>query len=242
MDPDATTRSKETGRPGLIMLTVCLIGAGLIVIGINAGQPRWTPPPVPSAAAARPPAAILDGGAAAGYGHGRAGPAPLPRSVPVSLTIPAIGVNAQVIPLGLDASGGVAIPPLSTPFLTSWYDRGPAPGQDGPAVLLGHVDAAAVGPAVFYKIGDLVPGDLVYVSRRDHRTAVFRVTAVALYQEQDFPTKQVYGFTPNPTLRLITCGGDYDAQTHQYLDRTIAFAVYTGERPGTERPATTGPR
>ncbi|MGH3210463.1 MAG: class F sortase [Trebonia sp.] len=230
MDPDATTRSKETGRPWLIMLTVCLIGAGLIVIGINARLPRWAPPPAPTAA--RPPAAILDGGAAAGYGDGRGRPAPLPRSVPVSLAIPAIGVTARVIPLGLDASGGVAIPPLSTPFLTSWYDKGPAPGQDGPAVLLGHVDAASVGPAVFYKLGDLVPGDLVYVSRLDHRTAVFRVTAVALYQEQDFPAKQVYGFTPNPTLRLITCGGDYDARTHLYLDRTIAFAVYAGERPG----------
>ena len=233
MDPDATTRPKEAGSPWLIVLTVCLIGAGLIVIGINVGLPRWAPPPVPSAAADRPPAAILDGGAAAGYGdgHGRGGPAPLPRSVPVSLTIPAIGVNAQVIPLGLDAGGGVAIPPLSTPFLTSWYDNGPAPGQDGPAVLLGHVDAAAVGPAVFYKLGDLVPGDLVYVTRKDHRTAVFRVTAVALYPEQDFPTKEVYGYTPHPTLRLITCGGDYDAQTHYYLDRTIAFAVYAGERP-----------
>jgi hypothetical protein len=178
---------------------------------------------VPSAAAARPPAAILDGGAAAGYGdgHGHGGPAPLPRSVPVSLTIPAIGVKAQVIPLGLDASGGVAIPHLSTPFVTSWYDKGPAPGQDGPAVLLGHVDAAGVGPGVFYKLGDLVPGDLVYVTRRDHRTVVFRVTAVALYSEQDFPSKEVYGYTPHPTLRLIT---------HHYLDRTIAFAVYAGER------------
>jgi len=235
MDPDATARSKATGSPWLIMLTVGLIGAGLTVIGINAGLPRWAPPPVPPAAAARPLAPILDGGAAAadgdGDGHERGRPAPLPRSVPVSLTIPAIGVNAQVIPLGLDAGGGVAIPPLSTPFLTSWYDQGPAPGQDGPAVLLGHVDAADVGPAVFYKLGDLVPGDLVYVSRRDHRTAVFRVTAVAMYQEQNFPTKQVYGFTPDPTLRLITCGGDYDPQTHYYLDRTIAFAVYAGERP-----------
>ena len=81
-------------------------------------------------------------------------------------------------------------------------------------MLLGHVDAAAVGPAVFYKLGDLAPGDLVYVTRKDHQTAVFRVTAVALYPEQDFPTKQVYGFTPGPTLRLITCGGDFDEQTH----------------------------
>ena len=124
----------------------------------------------------------------------------------------------------------MAVPPLSTPFLTSWYDRGSAPGQDGPAVLLGHVDAAGVGPAVFYKLGDLVPGDLVYITRRDHQTAVFRVTAVALYPEQDFPAKQVYSFTPGPTLRLITCGGDFDAQTRHYLGRTIAFAVYAGER------------
>jgi sortase (surface protein transpeptidase) len=150
--------------------------------------------------------------------------------VPVSLKIPAIGVNAHVIPLGLDASGGVAVPPLRTPFLTSWYDRGSAPGQAGPAVLLGHVDSAAVGPAVFYKLGDLARGDLVYITRKDHRTVVFRVTKVALYRQQDFPTRQVYGFTPGPTLRLITCGGDYDERTHLYLDRTIAFAVYAGEK------------
>ncbi|MGH3245717.1 MAG: class F sortase, partial [Trebonia sp.] len=153
-----------------------------------------------------------------------------PRSVPVGLRIPAIGVNARVIPLGLDAGGGVAVPSLSTPFLTSWYDRGSAPGQFGPAVLLGHVDAAGVGPAVFYKLGDLVPGDMVYVTRKDRRTVAFRVTAVALYPQQDFPTRAVYGFTPHPTLRLITCGGDYDQRTHLYLDRTIAFAVYAGRR------------
>jgi hypothetical protein len=202
------------------MIAICLIGAGLLVIGVNADLHRWASPPVPSAAAARPP------GAAAARGRGGG----LPRSVPVTLRIPAIGVDARVIPLGLDASGGVAVPPLSTPFLTSWYDGGSAPGQAGPAVLLGHVDSAAVGPAVFYKLGDLVSGDLVYVTRKDHRTAAFRVTAVGLYPKQDFPTREVYGFTPHPTLRLITCGGEYDERTHHYLDRTIAFAVYAGVR------------
>jgi len=209
-------RPEETGSPWLIMLAICLIGAGLLVVGVNAELHPWAPPPEPPAAGAR-----------AGR---RPGAAPLPRSVPVSLKIPAIGVNAHVISLGLDASGGVAVPPLRTPFLTSWYDRGWAPGQAGPAVLLGHVDSAAVGPAVFYKLGDLARGDLVYVTRKDHRTAVFRVTKVALYPERDFPTGQVYGFTPGPTLRLITCGGDYDERTHLYLDRTIAFAVYAGEK------------
>jgi hypothetical protein len=213
----------ETGSPWLIMAAIWLIGAGLLVIGVNAELHRWAPPPVPPAAAAR-------AGAATGRGE-PAGGAPLPRSAPVRLRIPAIGVNARVISLGLDANGGVAVPPLATPFLTSWYDKGSAPGQDGPAVLLGHVDSAAVGPAVFYKLGDLARGDLVYVTLKDRRTVRFRVTAVALYRQQDFPTKQVYGFTPRPTLRLITCGGDYDQQTHLYLDRTIAFAVFAGEEP-----------
>jgi sortase (surface protein transpeptidase) len=214
------------------MVAICLIGAGLLVIGVNAELHRWAPPPVPSAAAARAPGAAAAGAGVTAARHGRGGPgtAPLPRSAAVSLRIPAIGVNARVISLGLDASGGVAVPSLDTPFLTSWYDRGSAPGQDGPAVLLGHVDSAAVGPAVFYRLGDLARGDLVYVTRKDHRTAVFRVTAVAVYPEQDFPTKQVYGFTPRPTLRLITCGGDFDERTHLYLDRTIVFAVYAGQR------------
>jgi hypothetical protein len=217
------TKPGETDSSRLIMLAIWLIGAGLLVIGVNAELHRWAPPPVPTAAAADPA-----GAAAAGHGHPGAGQ--LPRSAPVSVRVPAIGVNARVISLGLDASGGVAVPPLSTPFLTSWYNRGPAPGQDGPAVLLGHVDSAAVGPAVFYKLGDLVPGDLVYVTRKDKRTVVFRVTEVGLYPQQKFPTKRVYGFTSRPTLRLITCGGDFDQQTHLYLDRTIAFAVYAGQQ------------
>jgi hypothetical protein len=229
VDSKAAGKPRKTGNSRLIMAAIWVIGAGLLVIGVNAELHRWAPPPVPPTSAARSLTSAARGGTGAERGRGGPGGS-LPRSVPVSLRIPAIGVNARVIPLGLDAGGGVAVPPLSTPFLTSWYDRGSAPGQDGPAVLLGHVDAAGVGPAVFYKLGGLVPGDLVYITRRDHQTAVFRVTAVALYPEQDFPTKQVYSFTPGPTLRLITCGGDFDTQTRHYLGRTIAFAVYAGER------------
>jgi len=227
VDSNAIAKPGETGGSWLIMLAIWLIGGGLLVIGVNAELHRWAAPPVPSAAAAHSPIA---GTTAVRHGSGGPAAGALPMSVPVSLRIPAIGVNARVIPLGVDAGGGVAVPPLDTPFLTSWYDRGSAPGQDGPAVLLGHVDSAAVGPAVFYKLGDLVPGNLVYVTRKDHRTVVFRVTAVELYPEQDFPARDVYGFTPQPTLRLITCGGEYDEQTHHYLDRTIAFAVYAGGR------------
>ena len=226
MDSNVTTKRETAGGSWLIMIAIVCLGAGLLVVGVNAELHHWAPPPVPLAAGGQQAQAIARADGAAPV-HG--GKGPLPRSAPASLRIPAIGVTARVISLGLDSAGGVAVPSLSTPFLASWYDRGSAPGQDGPAVLLGHVDAAGVGPAVFYKLGELVPGDLVYVTRRDRRTAVFQVIAVALYAERDFPTREVYGYTPNPTLRLITCGGDFDPQSHHYLGRTIAYAVYTGE-------------
>lgn len=214
-------------RPGsnwLGITCVWLIGAGLLVIGLNAELHRWAPPPVP------PPSAAVAHGPVATAQRGMTS-APMGRSKPVAVDIPAIGVHARIVALGLDPSGGVAVPSLNTPFLTSWYDRGSAPGQAGPAVLFGHVDSAKVGPAVFYRLGDLRPGDLVYVKRSDRRTAVFRVSAVEIYSERNFPSGKVYGFTPHPTLRLITCGGTYDDGTHLYLDRIIAFAVYAGQQP-----------
>jgi sortase (surface protein transpeptidase) len=210
---------------GPVSFAVVLVGAGLLVIGLSGhAPPPWSPPPVPPAAASGGKAGALTGT------QSRHGPKPMSHSVPVAVTIPAIGVNARVISLGLDPDGGVAVPPLSEPFVASWYDRGPAPGQAGSAVLLGHVDAAGVGPAVFYRLGDLMPGDLIDVARRDGRIAIFRVTSVGLYPESAFPAGRVYADTRVPSLRLITCGGAFDWTTHLYLDRTIVWATFTGQR------------
>jgi len=206
---------------------IVLLGLGLLIIGVTGGMHRWAPPPVPSATRLRS-ASSVGPGRSASRGR-RAGPVAMSRSVPVSVRIPAIGVSAHIISVGLTTSGGVGVPSLSTPMLVGWYDRGAAPGQSGPAVLVGHVDAAATGPAVFYELGDLRPGDLIDVTRADHRTAEFRVTSVALYPQWDFPARQVYGATSVPALRLVTCGGDFDEQTHLYLDRTVALAAYVGQ-------------
>jgi hypothetical protein len=206
-------------------LAVLVIGAGLLVVGLSGhAPPPWSPPPVPAAASS----GAADN--ATSLAQPRHGPKPMSRSVPVWVNIPAIGVNAQIIPLGLAADGGVAVPPLSEPFVASWFDRGSAPGQPGAAVLLGHVDAAGVGPAVFYRLGDLSPGDVISVTRRDGRTAIFRVTSVGLYPENAFPAGRVYADTRVPTLRLITCGGAFDWTTHLYLDRTIVWATFAGQR------------
>lgn len=151
----------------------------------------------------------------------------LAYSAPVQVAIPAICVRASVIPLGANPDGTVQVPPLSRPRLTSWFDNGPAPGQAGPAALYGHVYTAASGPAVFYRLGDLVPGDTVDITRADHRVAVFVVYRVAEYPKSAFPTMTVYGDTPGPELRLITCGGAFDASAGSYLDNIIVYARLT---------------
>jgi hypothetical protein len=200
-------------------MSVLVAVAGLAMTYISQHTPRWAPPPAPPAAAA----------AARGAATGR-GAAPLSRSLPVRVRVPSIGVDARIIPLGLGPGRTVRVPSLSTPMLASWFDQGAAPGQRGSAVLFGHVDTAVTGPAVFYRLGDLRPGDLIYVTRADGQTAVFRVNSVALFPQWSFPSQRVYGHSTDPQLRLITCGGDFDTQTHLYLDRTIAFASYLGHK------------
>jgi hypothetical protein len=171
-----------------------------------------------TARCARASAASLGAGASASR---------LPPSVPVQLAIPAICVRASVIPLGENSDGTVRVPPLSTPQLTSWFDDGPAPGEAGPAAVYGHVDTAASGPAVFYRLGDLVPGDRVDVTRADHAVVVFTVYRVAEYPKSAFPTMTVYGDTPGPELRLITCGGAFDPSSGSYRDNIVVYARLT---------------
>jgi len=202
----------------LACLSATLIAGGAVGASVGSRQLRWGAPPTPPAWASR------DGL------HGKWTGKPLARSVPEVISIPRIRVWAQVIPLGLNPNGTAAVPPLTKPYLASWFDRGPTPGQHGTAVLFGHVDARKVGPAVFYRIGTLRPGNLIYVTLRDRQVAAFRVYSVALYPKSAFPTSTVYRYTRWPTLRLVTCGGAFDRRTHHYLSNVVVFAKFVGAR------------
>jgi hypothetical protein len=226
----------STRRRLLDALIAVAMAAGTFVAFAGSSTLRWSPPPLP-------PASVALSGARLGAGARGAPEAgrpslvrPMARSVPISLSIPRISVRAKIISLGLTPSGAAAVPPLSSPFLTSWYDMGPTPGQPGTSVILGHVDSARVGPAVFYNLGELRPGDLVYVTLEDRQTAVYRVYSVALYLKADFPTRTVYSYTSWPTLRLITCGGEFDRATGHYLGNTVVFAEYIGQHAGPNVP------
>jgi len=157
----------------------------------------------------------------------------LVRSVPVRIRIPAIGVSAPVMEVGKNADGTVQVPPLGDHDLTGWYKYGPAPGQPGAAVILGHVDSAT-GISVFFDLRYLRHGDRVYVTLADRKVAVFAVDGLQKAAKTAFPTAAVYASADYPELRLITCGGPFDAATGHYLDNIIVYAHMIEAMP--ERP------
>ncbi len=150
--------------------------------------------------------------------------APLARSTPSWVDIPSIGARSTLIQLGLDANKAVQIPPVDKPQQAGWYEYGPTPGQPGPAVILGHIDGDHQ-QGIFFRLHELKPGATVSVGRQDGTTVNFTVTKVDEVTKSAFPTNAVYGNTPDPQLRLITCGGAFDATTGHYLDNVIVYAT-----------------
>jgi hypothetical protein len=170
-------------------------------------------------------------GAAGSIGFDRAHPLSLRRSVPVFVHIPAIGVTSELLHLGVDADGAIQVPSLYTEAgEAAWYKYSVTPGQIGPSVIEGHVDSYA-GPAVFFRLGALRPGDRIDVRLADRVTAVFRVTGVREYLKSRFPAKAIYGATPYAALRLITCGGAFDYATGHYLSSTVVYASLISSVP-----------
>jgi hypothetical protein len=151
--------------------------------------------------------------------------APMEPSAPVALSIPALGVNSDVVPLGLESDGSMEVPDGAEQ--AGWYEQSPTPGAIGPAVLVAHVDWADQ-PGVFSDLATLQPGDEVTVTRDDGSVATFAIERVATYPKSAFPTNDVYGDLDHPALRLITCGGVFDEGSGNYADNVVAYAVFTG--------------
>jgi len=153
----------------------------------------------------------------------------LPPSTPVEIEIPVLGVKAPVMRLGQNSDGTVQVPPLGNHDLTGWYDGSVTPGADGSSIILGHVDNYT-GPSVFFSIKYLHAGDKVDVVRADGSVAAFAVDGVQKVAKAQFPTSDVYGNVPYPSLRLVTCGGPFDAASGQYVDNIVVYAHLTAGR------------
>jgi hypothetical protein len=150
---------------------------------------------------------------------------PMSKSDPVRVQVPSIGVDSTLMSLGLLADGSLQVPPGAFP--AGWYDGAPTPGELGPAIIVGHINWAGEN-GVFYRLHSLLPGAEIDVTRADGSTAVFRVLSVHEYAKDAFPTSLVYGNTAYSALRLITCGGAFDAQAHSYEDDIVAYAELVG--------------
>jgi sortase (surface protein transpeptidase) len=139
---------------------------------------------------------------------------------PVSIAIPAAGVDARVVPVGLRADRTMEVPGVD---LAGWYEPGPRPGEAGPAVIVGHVDSRQ-GPAVFFRLGELRRGDRIVVGRQGGGGRAFVVDRVERLPKDALPTERIWNRTREPVLRLITCGGSFDRSTGHYRDNVIVFA------------------
>jgi LPXTG-site transpeptidase (sortase) family protein len=140
---------------------------------------------------------------------------------PTRILIPAIEVDAPVIRLDLEPDGSLQVP--EDPWETGWFEGGPEPGEKGASVIAGHIDSAT-GPAVFYDLRDLVPGDEITVIGAAEEVLTFVVDRVQQYPKDQFPTDEVYGPTSRSELRLITCAGGFDRSTGHYDDNTVVYA------------------
>ena len=167
-------------------------------------------------------------------------PAP-PQQTPVapaSIEIPAINVNAPMVPLGLAKDGTVAVPDLNHVDQVSWYCQdyqaddgvpscpggGVIPGSIGPAAAYGHIDGHRRDGA-FKHLPELHAGDLVKIHRADQSILTFKVYRVQQVHKRDFDSKQVYGDVQKPELRLLTCTGKFIGGQLGYEDQGIVYAA-----------------
>jgi LPXTG-site transpeptidase (sortase) family protein len=202
-----------------VSIAVGALGIALLVAGLSAG-PAGGPPPAPKAEGKRLSPRVVGGEDLAPRPSkplvdARAAP-------PRWIRIPAIGVSAPVVALGLNPDRTLEVP--RSWGATGWYTGGPEPGERGPAVIAGHVDSTS-GAAVFYRLGQLPRGAMVHIRRADRSLVDFRVEGVERWPKDRFPTRRVYHSTARSTLRLITCGGTFNGATGHYLDNVIVYAT-----------------
>ncbi|SCG52215.1 class F sortase [Micromonospora coxensis] len=225
-DQTATRAGGRHGRPwraagAAVVVLLAVAGAGMIGASLRTEPPPRPPQPIAQAA----PDARTDPDA--GGIDEAAVPTPLPRSAPVTVSIPRIGVDAEVMSLGTNPDGTVQVPPLDQAQRAGWYSPGASPGEAGNAVIVGHVDSAKLGPAVFFQLGSLSRGDTITVARDDGTTATFTVADVRSYPKAEFPHELVFGPNERPALRVVTCGGVFDQTAGSYTDNVIVFATMT---------------
>lgn len=218
---DSVRTAGRRGRRAAAYVVAAAV-ASVLVAGCGGpdAPPRSAPVEQPAQGGGQPTHDGAPGGEAAGKPA-----AAMPKSAPERLSIPALQVSSPLEPLGQHKNGAMQTP--RDPDKAGWYEPGPTPGSQGPAVIAGHVTWNGK-PAVFHALSRMKAGDAIEVTRQDGSTAKFTVDRVARYPKSKFPTLEVYKNLDHAGLRLITCGGPYDQGKHYYPDNLVVFASLTG--------------
>jgi LPXTG-site transpeptidase (sortase) family protein len=204
---------RHRGRSRVMVVAALVLAALTAAGGLVAWQKlNGRPPPAASAPLVVPDISVAS--STAPLWAGLSGP-------PTEVRIPSIGVSSSLERLTLDSTGALRAP--RDYASAGWFAGGVAPGDAGPAVIAGHVDSYR-GPAIFYRLHQLRPGDLVQVQRAGQWLS-FQVVSIEQYAKDKFPSAKVYRPTPGPELRLITCGGGFDSAKRSYQDNLVVYAI-----------------
>lgn len=141
---------------------------------------------------------------------------------PEQLLVPRLGIQAAIELVGLDPEGRMDVP--KDDDNVAWYSLGFKPGEKGSAVLAGHFDRRNGGPAVFYRLEELVPGDEIIITGDNGEKLTYVVTGKELYSSNNFPLEEVFNSTDKSRLNLITCDGVWNPSTQNYSQRLVVFS------------------
>lgn len=214
-----------THRPGVTQ-AIAMLAAGVILAGSSVLVDAQAPL-IPTAAALSAAGEELDAAPVTLPAPNVAAPPPDSVAPPVEVVIPELKVRSRLV--GLRVVAGELQAPVQFER-AGWWSGGPAPGEAGAAVIVGHVDSRR-GPAVFAKVSTLKPGAPVRVRRADGSVATFKVYAVRRYPKAALPSQEVYEGARASELRLITCGGRFNRRTGHYEDNVVVFAALDGPTP-----------
>lgn len=218
--PPAIRGRRSSLAWSVVAVLLVLLGSSLLFLGLRSpADPlaAFQPPPI----TAVPGTSVHRSDPRSTSGTESPTATRIPHSTPIRLVIPSIHVDVRLTKLGLNEDGTVEVP--ANPAEPGWFDLGPAPGQQGSAVILGHVDSYH-GPAIFYLLRLVVPGDRVIVGLRNGSVATFVVTSLMTYPNAAFPNHRVYTRHGFAGLHLVTCGGGFDTVTQHYLGNIVVYS------------------
>lgn len=141
------------------------------------------------------------------------------------MVVKSIYVDSKVQEIGTAWQNGQLIWE-TVPFVVGHYRTSAMPGQDGNAIFAGHVTSQTLGN-VFINLWEINIGDKVEIYTKD-KVFTYTVNRVHLVTPTD---TSVMNPTPDPTITLITCAGDWIPSQHQYSQRLIVTGKLQSERP-----------